>query len=267
MHNSYRLDNEHISFEYTLMQGTHNDLCSDHCHDRYEITYCLSPTGRYIVEGSEHKVVCGTIMLITPMSYHHVMLNGDDNKEFYSLHFSREALPSSILSMLDGITDSGESRGRIFSPDIIPAELIAVFERFSIVRSLPESEGKAYVKNLLSEIVILLSAIKGNGMIASENELGARVAKYINLSIEKNVSLDKLAQRFFVSKYHLCRAFKAYSGTSVHTYINRKRIMHAKMLIESGMTAYHVAERVGFGDYSAFYRAYLKVVGKSPTAN
>ena len=88
----------------------------------------------------------------------------------------------------------------------------------------------------------------------------------INNNIEKNISLDRLARRFFVSKYHLCRAFKTYSGISVHAYINRKRIIYAKRLIESGVTASQAAERVGFGDYSAFYRAYIKVVGKSPTA-
>ena len=29
-------------------------------------------------------------------------------------------------------------------------------------------------------------------------------------------NLDKLAKRFFVSKYHLCRAFKKHNGISVH---------------------------------------------------
>jgi AraC-like DNA-binding protein len=43
--------------------------------------------------------------------------------------------------------------------------------------------------------------------------------------------------------------------------------MYARQLIESGTTAAGAAEKVGFGDYSAFYRAYVKIVGKSPTAN
>ena len=40
----------------------------------------------------------------------------------------------------------------------------------------------------------------------------------------------------------------------------------AKQLIEQGETASGAAYKVGFGDYSAFYRAYVKVVGKAPTA-
>ena len=52
----------------------------------------------------------------------------------------------------------------------------------------------------------------------------------------------------------------------MHAYVNQKRILYAKKLIESGVTASVAAERVGFGDYSAFYRAYVKIIGKSPTA-
>ena len=119
---------------------------------------------------------------------------------------------------------------------------------------------------VLSEIIILLSAAEGERITHLGEELGARVTAYLNDNIDKNISLDRLARRFFVSKYYLCRAFKSYSGISIHAYVNQKRILHAKQLIASGMTASHAAERVGFGDYSAFYRAYTKIVGKSPTA-
>ena len=36
-------------------------------------------------------------------------------------------------------------------------------------------------------------------------------------------------------------------------------------MIEGGESASGAAYKVGFGDYSAFYRAYVKIVGKSPT--
>ena len=103
-------------------------------------------------------------------------------------------------------------------------------------------------------------------MINNEGELGARVIRYLNENITRDVSLDSLAKRFFVSKYYLCRAFKKHNGISVHGYINQKRVMYAKQLIESGETASGAAYKVGFGDYSAFYRAYVKLVGKAPTA-
>ena len=100
-----------------------------------------------------------------------------------------------------------------------------------------------------------------------DSEIGVRVIRYLNDNITADISLDMLAKRFFVSKYHLCRAFKKHNGISVHGYVNQKRVLYAKQLIEAGETASRAAYQVGFGDYSAFYRAYVKVMGKAPTSS
>ena len=146
------------------------------------------------------------------------------------------------------------------------ASSVSAFDRFEMAERLKENERDAYMQMLLAEIIILLSATEGKQITVDEDEIGARVGRFLNANFRKNISLDRLARRFFVSKYYLCRAFKSDSGISIHAYINQKRIIYAKGLIESGMTASNAAEKVGFGDYSAFYRAYVKIVGKSPTA-
>lgn len=266
MNSGYSILGENISLTYFAEGDSPEQVGGDHCHDRYEITYILSASGRYIVEGSEHKVARGTLMLICPLSYHKVELDRDRDLEGYTIHFNKNALTPTVLSMLDRITDGGNSRGIVYPPGLVSEALTNAFDRFATAERLVGSESVAYMQAILSEIVILLSAAEGERMTHADEELGARVARYLNGNIEKNISLDRLARRFFVSKYHLCRAFKSYSGTTVHAYVNQKRIIYAKQLIESGFTASGAAERVGFGDYSAFYRAYVKIVGKSPTA-
>ena len=237
---------------------------TDHCHDRFEITYILSASGKYIIEGSEYEASSGMLLLISPMSYHRVELNSDT--EGFTVYFDRECMSSSVSNMLDRMTDGGQNHELVFSKERLPDHLIGCFERFSLAERLNDNEKTAYMQALLSEIVILLSASNGEQLARSTDELGARVAAYINSNIEKSISLERLARRFFVRKYHLCRAFKSYAGISPHAYINQKRIIHAKRLIDSGMTAAGAADRVGFGDYSAFYLAYTKIVGNSPTA-
>ena len=245
------------------MEGCLERLSGDHCHDRYEITYLLSASGRYIVEGDEHKVSNGSLLLISPMSYHRVEIDSAD-AEGITIHFEKNALTDNIASMLDGLCEGIDSHGRFYSAGSLSDELISIFDRFSVAAGLRD-ERMAYMQALLTEIIILLCVSEGQQMTVSDGDLGARVARYINANFKKNISLDKLARRFFVSKYYLCRAFKKHSGISVHAYINHKRIIFAKSLIESGMTASGAAEKVGYGDYSAFYRAYVKIVGKPPT--
>ncbi len=238
---------------------------NEYCHNNYELIYFICGSGKYVVEGKEYSVCGNSVLAIRPLAYHCVMLNEGEELEFVSIRFNENAITGTILEMLKKILPDEEHSG--FYPRSSFADaVISAFDRIELAQSLPDECKAEYLKAITAEIIILLSVHAKEGQFVPEQELGARVIRYLNANIEKNVSLDKLARRFFVSKYYLCRAFKKYSGTSVHSYINYKRIMYAKQLIDMGETASGAAFKVGFGDYSAFYRAYVKILGKSPSA-
>lgn len=90
------------------------------------------------------------------------------------------------------------------------------------------------------------------------------VLKYINENYSEDMSLDFLAERFFVSKYHLSHSFRREVGVSVYRYIMLKRLLAAKELLQSGMSAGEVAHATGFGDYASFWRAFKTEYGISP---
>lgn len=253
-------------YSYTFDKKPPETLDNRHCHDTYEILYVLDGDGRFIVEGTSYDIKPGTLMVIRPFEYHSMQINHDHAYERYVLNFSADSLVDDAFNMLKNFMSTDEDSGKLYSPGELPQSILPLFERFELAESLPSGEKALYVKMLLSELIVFLSVSGGEQMIHNEGELGARVIRYLNENISRNISLDSLAKRFFVSKYYLCRAFKKHNGISVHGYINQKRVMYAKQLIDSGETASGAAYKVGFGDYSAFYRAYVKIVGKAPTA-
>ncbi len=265
MKDRFSLKAGNVSVSSAIDEVAPEKIDNNHCHDFYEILYVVRGTGKYVVEGTEFVVRPRTLMLFRPFVYHHVTLE-DGAYERVVIHFPKSAIPAPALSMLEKLTEDTDGSGNYYPPSAISDSLISAFDRFEVSAGLPEEERIAYVKVVLAEIIILISASKGELMLNTEEELGARVIRYLNSNIEHSINLDKLAKRFFVSKYHLCRAFKKHNGISVHGYLVQKRITYAKQLIESGETASGAAYKVGFGDYSAFYRAYVKIVGKSPTA-
>ncbi len=266
MVNGYMIQSDNMSVKYFVGEPPTDPVSGDHCHDKYEITYHVSASGRYIVEGCEHNVSHGCLSLIYPMLFHKVILDTERDLEGYTVYFSRNALPEGVAALLDNLC-ADNNHGLFYSQTTLSDTLVSVFDRFEEAECLSNNERFLYMQALISELIILLSTTDRETVTVNEDELGARVTRYLNSNFRKNISLDKLARRFFVSKYYLCRAFKSYSGISIHAYINQKRIIYAKGLIELGMTASGAAERVGYGDYSAFYRAYVKIVGNSPTAN
>ena len=250
---------------YLHSTGAVSDTDADmsHCHSDYEILFAPAGSGEIMVEGSAFMFSEKTLILTRPFAYHSLRL---DSHERYVIRFSPRQLVEEAKQMLDLLLDKDES-GKYFDLSRSASDIISLLDRFEAAQHLPDTERQIYLKMLISELIILLAVSDGERLWRDEGELGARVIKYLNDNITKNINLDKLARKFFVSKYYLCRAFKKHNGISVHGYVTKKRVMRAKQLIESGETASSAAYKVGFGDYSAFYRAYVKVVGKSPTAD
>ncbi len=255
-----------FDYSYSIDTLPPNSLDNSHCHDTYELLYIIEGTGTIAVEGSVFDFKPGTMMVIFPYQYHSVFLDEDVRYERFVLHFSIEAMFEDAKKIFKQFIGHSDVSGKVFPPEAVSKSILPLLDRFEDAGRLPDDEREVYIKSLLSELAVFLSVSVGKKIDNAELELGARVIKYLNENIDKDVSLDKLARRFFVSKYYLCRAFKKHNGISVHGYVSQKRVMYAKHLIESGETASGAAYKVGFGDYSAFYRAYVKVVGKAPTA-
>lgn len=255
-----------FDFSYSLDKEPPKCLDISHCHDAYEILYVIEGAGRMVVEGTLFDINPGTLLVIRPFEYHSMQLDPSSPYERYVLHFSEGDLVNDALKLLNTMLEGVEGSGKLYTAAALSKNVRPVFERFDTAESLPDNEKSIYVKTLLSELMVFLSVSGGEHIGINEGELGARVIRYLNENIYRNISLDTLARRFFVSKYYLCRAFKKHNGVSVHGYVNHKRVLYAKQLIEQGETASGAAYKVGFGDYSSFYRAYVKIIGKAPTA-
>ena len=253
-----------VSFESSESSNSQREISS--CHEKYEILYVTAGCGRYILEGAEFPISARSLFLSCPFEYKTVIIDDGEPFERYVISFSQAALSAETAEMLSLIVSDSSCGGVYYSPAVQHVATEAVFDRLYVAEQLSSRERGVFLSALLSELISLLSAAAGERLLHSDDSLVARVSRYINANIHRDLSLDKLSHRFFVSKYYLCRAFKQQKGTSIHNYINQKRVLFAKQLIESGETASRAAYKVGFGDYSAFYRAYIKFQGISPTS-
>ncbi len=90
------------------------------------------------------------------------------------------------------------------------------------------------------------------------------VTRYILAHLGEELSIDRLAGAFFLSRYYLMHRFKEVYGCSVHQYIRQKRLQKAAEAIRRDIPVLKAAEDAGFGDYSVFLRAFRAAYGKSP---
>lgn len=122
---------------------------------------------------------------------------------------------------------------------------------------------------VLAQILVVLNRCVINGSKtkpqAKEETLAEQVAAWIDREYLSPISLDQLAARFYVSKYHLCRAFKEATGFTILEYIRAKRILQAKVwLKEETSSVSSIANRLGFHSVSYFSQLFKNETGITP---
>ena len=79
------------------------------------------------------------------------------------------------------------------------------------------------------------------------------------------INLDTLASQVGVSKYHLSRVFKKYTGYSPYEYVLNYRLSQSKSLLKStDLPVYTIADKVGFDSSSHFIKLFRKHEGITP---
>ncbi len=78
--------------------------------------------------------------------------------------------------------------------------------------------------------------------------------------------VDDLADALHLSRRQLLRKLKALTDESPGALLRRMRLEQALVLLREGVSAKEVAHAVGFRSYSAFWGAFNKVYGTSPTS-
>ncbi len=237
-----------------------------HCHSNYELIYIIEGEGKYIVEGVEYPLHPHALLLMRPYEYHYVCPAGSQNYERVVINFEPELLPIALREhhMLKG------TYGNYFSLKSINNPIRAAYEILDSV--IPLSNGgfekndkaEAFLQATVLQILLLLTQETPEKTISAESDTVLRIIEYLNRHLFEEISLETVAHEFFISKYHLCRIFHQQTGASIFTYFNTKRMAQAQQMIANGESATSVAFKLGFRDYSTFYRAYRKQFGKSP---
>ena len=271
MADSYRIMYGNISYKHSYSKIPEDNLYERHCHNGYELLYIVKGKGTYVVEGAEYQMKPNTLLIARPCEFHCISPSKNMEYERDVLIFNDHALYNSTVAELSMLTQPATKSGVIYFTDEKKISAIcAIFKQMKEAETMFEGrknkkeKEETMLSSLLTQLLLILSLEDGITSDSEDNDLMHNVIAYINRHLFDDLSLDRIAQKFFISKYYLCRAFKEYAGISLFSYVTAKRIVMADRLIERGEPATEAAYKVGFGSYSSFYRAYVKQNGHAP---
>ena len=262
------------TFEIYRYQDNYLDEAVLHHHDFYEIYLVLAGNMSYAVESRNYRLTEGDVMLVSPMELHQILQTGEGQKyERYVLWVDKTYLQqySQLGFELVACFDTGApGYTNLIRPDNLSLQYI-VFLMEQLQRESESTEfasglcAQAYLVQLLITLNRLAQQRPKSQEIRDKSEsVVSAVLNYINSHYNEDLSLDLLANKFFISKYHLSREFNRLVGTSVYRYIIQKRLAIARQLMSEGAPSTTVFQQCGFGDYSNFYRAFRAEYQISP---
>ncbi|PHS03128.1 MAG: hypothetical protein COA78_19120 [Blastopirellula sp.] len=93
-----------------------------------------------------------------------------------------------------------------------------------------------------------------------------KVRLYLDEHFTETTPLDDLARIACMSRSHLCHRFREHFGTTISSYVIRRRMSIAqRMLFDINLRPGEIAKEIGYPDIYQFSKQFKKTFGVSPT--
>jgi AraC family transcriptional regulator len=148
---------------------------------------------------------------------------------------------------------------------------IGVALKSALIRN--NTSSRLYAETLINTLILhLLEHYSTTRPILSECISGKlpqyklqRIIDYIDTYLDRDLSLNELANVVQMSPHYFSKLFKSTTGTTPHQYVIRCRIERAKNLMRQGkLSLADISTQVGFVDQSHFHRYFKRLVGVTP---
>ncbi len=232
-----------------------------HTHTQHELYCFIHGSADYYVEGSVYNLRPGDILLMRKGEAHSLLMKKNIPYKSLVINFDTENLASEAADhIIDFIEKRPLGKNNKYSAQDLKNKNIHYYLNKTI-ETKNEIEKKLY-------LTLVLNELSKETPISEENDFKQRIflniVAYINANLSEEISLESLSKRFYLSKTHLIRLFKKYTGTTFWNYLLAKRLVLAHELLQKGNRPTTVFIKAGFNDYSTFFKAYKSKYGKSP---
>lgn len=242
-----------------------------HSHSYYEMVYILSNSGtQYLVGAKRYLLQRGDIILVPPGIGHKPLFPSELAEPYRRIviWFSND--------FIEGIKyilpfDSLPKEERVFLLRTAGTSWDSIGKHFHVGLKEAQEKQEGWQVALYGNTMQLLTLF-WRAMQEPENrppktekpELLDDVVSYIETHLHEKITLSDTASRFFVSESTIGQTFQKKMHVSFYHYVTQRRLIAAKSMILEESNLDLLSEKVGFTDYSTFYRAFKKEFGISP---
>lgn len=268
---------QEMEMDYPLVQ-THEDISQSedvvglHSHTYYEIIFVRSGNLQYLLGTKRYRLKRGDILVIAPGVSHQPLFLEKliEPYDRYVLWLSTD-FAKMAKTYLEDVKDA-----TIVTPllrtSTLPNDATANFEKM-FRKGVKEASNagpgwqSAVLCNTLSILVAMYQNFYNQEVplpTPEKQELMDEIVAYVEANLSNPISIKSTAHHFLVSESTVSQLFSKRLGVSYYRFVTQRRLIAAKDLILNDEPLTDIAGKVGFKDYSSFYRAFKSQFGITP---
>ncbi len=260
-------------FEIYYYDDAHFSNVKSHDHNYYEFYFFLQGEIVMYINRQPFALKTGDIILIPPKIPHYIVNQNDNIPYRRFIFWISEDYFQQLCSMSSDykyIVDYAKKKQKyvyhndVISFNSIQALIFNLLEEIHAERFGRDAKLTLGVSGLVLNLNRMAYEQNVPGQLRRNQRLYENLMLYIEAHIEDDLSLERLSEVFYVSKYHIAHIFKENLGFSVHQYITKKRLAACRDALLNNSNISNTYLLYGFKDYSSFYRAFKKEYGVSP---
>jgi len=269
---NFVLNNFADIFSVSRKKQANHVMPDSHFHSSYEAYYLLEGERQFFIKDRTIVIKSGDLIIIQPDVLHKTANGNHPEHEKIIINFKEEFLPAFQGGLFKKLYSA-------FDEDYLVIHFTLQYKiqvedmLQQIVQEAMEKKGayEVYIQSLILQLLILSSRYLEEHVMEPLEYLNpmheriSEIVRYINKQYKKELSLQYLADKFFVSPYYLSHAFKEVTGFTFVEYVNSVRIKEAKKLLEeTSLKVYFIASKVGYGSITHFGRVFKEITGHAP---
>lgn len=219
--------------------------------DSFLLLVTIRGKGYLHYQGTRHELEQGKAFLIDCKQYHLYYTDPDDLWEFVWIHFNGNTAQDYVDYFL--------KLGGPLAAESVNDDLILDIQRIKELQKQRDERSDLLTSSILVRLIteILQSALQDHRNDKQIPPYITGIKQALGDRLQRSISLDDLSKEFAVSKYHLSREFKKYTGYSPYEYLLNLRMIAAKELLKTtDLTIEEITRRTGFTNATHFIHTF-----------
>ena len=221
----------------------------------------MSGKGKLLYLGKEYTLNAGDCFYINCLKKHHYQTEPGHNWELLWIHFNGPV----ALGYYEKFTENGFQIIHVqdnFFMERSFHRVIALNKKRMISSELLTSN---VITSILTELTI--QSMTNNATYILIPDTIKQVIFDIEHNFKSDISLQSLATKHNLNKFHLAKEFKKYTGTTVVEYIITNRLAYAKELLKySDLSISEITFKIGMNNISHFINLFKTRENMTPLA-